>query len=83
METVKTDTSSPTRVPKKISPKGMVAPGIGPNNEPFEMNVNIGGQRMTLHADLNTDPGVAAKNFMRANNLEDKFLPTLVNVISD
>lgn len=47
------------------------------------MNVNIGGQRMTLHADMNTDPTVAAQKFMRANNLDDKFLPTLIEVISD
>jgi hypothetical protein len=47
------------------------------------MNVNIGGQRMTLHADLNTDPSVAAKNFMQANNLDAKFHATLVEVISD
>lgn len=51
--------------------------------EQFEMNVNIGGQRMTLHADLNTDPSIAARKFMRANNLDDKFLGTLVEVISD
>ena len=38
---------------------------------------------MTLHADLNTDPSIAAKKFMRANNLDDKFLGTLVEVISD
>ena len=47
------------------------------------MNVNIGGQRMTLHADLNTAPSIAARKFMRANNLDDKFLATLVEVISD
>lgn len=83
MESVKTDTSSPTRFPKKISPTRKVPGGKAAKNEPFEMNVNIGGQRMTLHADLHSDPTVAAKNFMRANNLEDKFLSTLVNVISD
>ena len=38
---------------------------------------------MTLHADMNTDPTVAAQKFMRANNLDDKFLPTLIEVISD
>lgn len=43
METVKTDTSSPTRVPKKISPKRNITPGMSQKNEPFEMNVNIGG----------------------------------------
>jgi len=47
------------------------------------MNVNIGGQRMTLQADVMTDPVIAAKKFMHANNLDDKFLNTLVEVISD
>jgi hypothetical protein len=82
MESVKTDSSSPTRLPKKKTPNRM--PMSPPQDiEQFEMNVNIGGQRMTLHADLNTDPSIAAQKFMRANNLDDKFLATLVEVISD
>jgi hypothetical protein len=80
MESMRTDSSSPTRPLKKKSPNRN---GSSPHNEPFEMNVNIGGQRMTLQADVMTDPVIAAKKFMHANNLDDKFLNTLVEVISD
>ena len=47
------------------------------------MNVNIDGQRLSLKTDTAADPHVAARKFMKANNLEDKFLNTLVEIISD
>ena len=73
-ESQRTNSSSPNRKNGRGSPI---------RGEPFEMNVNIGGQRLSLKTDTAADPHVAARKFMKANNLEDKFLNTLVEIISD
>ena len=78
-DTMRTDSSSP-KGRKRRSPK---RGGPSPDNEQFQINVNIGGTRKTIIASMKSDPSATASKFMKQNNLDDKFHKTLTDLISD
>jgi len=80
-ETMKTDSSSPTRYNKKQGSSPTAKESLA--NEQFQINVNIGGTRKTIIASMKSDPSSTAAKFMKQNNLDDKFHKTLTDLISE
>lgn len=47
------------------------------------INVNIGGDKKTIIASLNSDPSQTAEQFMIENQIDKKFHKTLTDLIAD
>lgn len=56
---------------------------LSKNNEQFMINVNIGGDKKTIIASLNSDPSHTAEQFMSENQIDKKFHKTLTDLIAD
>ena len=49
----------------------------------FKIFVNIGGDRKVIKAEVDGDPEQIAKQFMKENQVDEKYLDTLVGLIID
>jgi len=60
------------------SARNSMAPGTQ-----FTINVNIGGERKKITANLTSDPGEVARTFVEDNEMDSKYVQMLTEMIRD
>ena len=79
-----------SETPKRGSPGGRSGRGLrsaqrgsaAPGTQ-FTINVNIGGERKQITADLTSDPGKVARSFVKLNGMDNKYVEMLTEMIRD
>lgn len=66
----------------KVKPSSK-EPAQGADVDSFQINVNIGGEKKVIVANINSDPKKTARQFMRQHDIDAKYLETLTDLISD
>ena len=59
------------------------SPPLGADVDNFQINVNIGGEKKVIVANVNSDPKKTARAFMREHGIDSKYHETLTDLISD